>query len=108
MEPSALGLALERRGSSRTLGSFARRCKVTLTRYFVSPTDTELKKRSVWSSADHMMSRRSALALLGAGAFAPIYACTDASSSLPASDAGIAEPLHYMSLQARRPAHRLA
>ena len=51
------------------------------------------------SNVDPLMSRRSALALLGAGAFAPIFGCASPSTSPHASEVGSAEPLHYIGLQ---------
>jgi len=57
-------------------------------------------ERPTRSTGDHLMSRRSALALLGAGALAPLQACSGLSSSPPrAADAGTSEALHYLSLQ---------
>ena len=51
---------------------------------------------------DRLMSRRSALALLGASALVPLQACSGPSSSPPVAagaGAGAGEALHYMGLQ---------
>ena len=69
--------------------------------HVVLGTDLESMERPTRSTGDHLlMSRRSALALLGASALVPLQACSGLSSSPPrAADAGTSETLHYLSLQ---------
>lgn len=63
-------------------------------------TNPDSAERSTRSTPDHLMSRRSALALLGAGALVPLQACSAPLSSPPsAAGAGTSEALHYLGLQ---------
>ena len=68
--------------------------------YALPPADPESETLSPRSHPDHLMSRRSALALLGASALVSFPACSGSSSSPPSvAGASAAEALHYMGLQ---------
>lgn len=63
-------------------------------------SDLESREHPTRPPCDHLMSRRDALALLGASALVPLQACSGLSSSPPgAADAGTSEALHYLGLQ---------
>lgn len=65
----------------------------------VPGTDADSGERPTPSSADRQISRRSALALLGASAFAPLSACSGPAPLPSSSAAGAGEESHYMGLQ---------
>lgn len=66
----------------------------------VPDVDPTAGERPTRRTADALMSRRSALALLGASALVPLQACSGPSSSPPvAAGAGPGEALHLLSLQ---------
>ena len=62
-------------------------------------TDPDSGEHPTPSSADRLMSRRSALALLGASAFVPLSACSGPAPLPSPSAAGAGEAFHYMGLQ---------
>ena len=63
-------------------------------------TDPEAAEHHARLTGNRLMPRRSALALLGAGAFVPLQACSGLSPSQSgAADAGTSEALHYLGLE---------